>query len=81
MPRTKTIQTKNTRTSLKYKNVWANVEKYCIINNIDRSRLSDILQLSKGTITNRMNSPENLSLGEMLRFCDVVNISIEELFR
>lgn len=66
---------------MKYKTVWGNVEKYCVINNIDRSKLADILQLSKNTITNRMNYPENLSLGEMLRFCDVVNIDIEELFR
>lgn len=80
-PKLRTIQTKSTRTRTKYKTVWSNVEKYCTINDINRSELADILQLSKGTITNRMNFPENLSLGEMVRFCDVVNISIEDLFR
>ena len=75
------LKTKQTKANKKCRNVWGNIEKYCIINSIDRTELANILQLSKNSITNRKNAPENLSLGEMLRFCDVVNINIEDLFK
>ncbi len=59
--------------------LWAKVQSYCRMYDISRGELASVMNVSKNTVCNYHNHPENVTLKGLYSFLTAYHLSLAEL--